>query len=252
MPLTGQISQLDHLYWNTDLRVAEIAERLGLPSPQLSLYTTPQPAGVQCYLCHADLAFTSRAQRNGQRLRCRTCGCSRRHPDADLRHAARERIEQWQVLPANGSVILVRQCHHNLGLAIESCLDALARAGRGWDQRSIALLTDADRNPDAVVSALEEFDAGVLAVTSLCDLGATQTERLQTLFRVTNQGWWVVAANDVQMQHRITSYDLELRHDEGIDSEWPEDYALKGDPERPFAERLINATASYLNRRVAG
>jgi hypothetical protein len=48
MPLTGHISQLDHLYWNTDLSVAEIAERLGLPANQLNLYTTPQPAGVQC------------------------------------------------------------------------------------------------------------------------------------------------------------------------------------------------------------
>ena len=126
MPLTGHISQLDHLYWNTDLPVAEIAERLGLPANQLSLYTTPQPAGVQCHLCHADLAFTSRSQRNGQRLRCRTCGCTRRHPEADRRHAARHRVERWRELPANGSVILARHGHHNVGLAIESCLDALA------------------------------------------------------------------------------------------------------------------------------
>jgi hypothetical protein len=124
VPLTGHISQLDHLYWNTDLPVAEIAERLGLPASQLSLYTTPQPAGVQCYLCRADLAFTSRSQRNGQRLRCRTCACTRRHPEADRRHAARERLERWQELPANGSVILVHQGHFDVGFAVESCLDA--------------------------------------------------------------------------------------------------------------------------------
>ncbi len=248
MPLTGHISQLDHLYWNTDLPVAEIAERIGLPANQLSLYATPQPAGVQCYLCHADLAFTSRSQRNGQRLRCRTCACTRRHPDADRRHAARHQAERWQELPAKGSVILVRH-GHDVGHAVENCLDALARAGRGWDQRSIVLLTDADRSPDAVVAALEEFEAGVLAVSSLCDLGATQTERLQVLFRVTNEGWWVVAGSDAEMQHRVTSYDLELReHDE--DSEWPGDYM--NDYERPFADRLINATASFRNHSVAG
>ena len=249
MPLTGHISQLDHLYWNTDLSVAEIAERLGLPASQLSLYTTPQPSGVRCYLCHADLAFTSRSQRNGQRLRCRTCECTRRHPDADRRHAARQRVERWQDLPANGSVILVRHDHHDVGFAVESCLDALARAGRGWDQRSIVLLTDADRSPDAVVAALAEFDAGVLAVSSICDFGATQTERLPVLFRVTNEGWWVVAGSDVQMQHRVTAYDLELRerHDH---SEWPDDDMSSY--ESPFADRLVNATASFRNHRVAG
>jgi hypothetical protein len=145
----------------------------------------------------------------------------------------------------------VRHSHHNVGLAIESCLEALARAGRGWDQHSIVLLSDADRSPDALLAALEKFNAGVLAVTSLCDLGATQTERLQTLFRVTTQGWWVVAANDVQMQHRITSYDLELSEDHD-ESEWPEDHGLTGGFERPFAERLVNATASYWNPRIVG
>ena len=250
MPLTGHISQLDHLYWNTDLPVAEIAERLGLPANQLSLYTTPQPAGVQCYLCHADLAFTSRSSRNGQRPRCRSCGCTRRHPDAERRNVARHGAERWQELPANGSVILARHGHFDIGFAIEHCLDALARAGRGWDERSIVLLTDADRSPDAVVAALEEFDAGVLAVGSLCDLGATQTERLQVLFRVTTDGWWVVAGSDVEIQHRVTSYDLQLR-EHADDTEWPEDYYMSGD-ERPFADRLINATASFRNHRVAG
>ena len=59
----------------------------------------------------------------------------------------------------------------------------------------------------------------------------------------------MLAGSDVQMQHLITSNDLELReHDD--DSESPDDY--KSGYESPFADRLINATASFRNHRVAG
>ena len=79
-PSLVDLAKLDRLYWHTDLPVATVAGRVGLPSRSLHQHVTPLPAGVACYRCGDPLVFTSRSERDGQRLRCRTCGCSRRSP----------------------------------------------------------------------------------------------------------------------------------------------------------------------------
>jgi hypothetical protein len=199
-------ANLDRLYWYTDLPVATIAARVGLPAGRLHQHVTPIRASVACYRCGEPLLFTSRAQRNGQRLRCRACGCSRRSPnDRD-----RRRSRQPSLGVVGNSLVLVREGHHDLGWVIESCLDALAEGGAPWDGRSLVVLPADDVGPSAVLDALASLDAGVVAVDSLGYLAGTQTERLQVLFDLTRSGWRVIAANDHRLERALTARDLDL------------------------------------------
>ena len=86
MPEHPNQSEIDRLYWETDVHVADAATALGLPARSMHQHVTPLPAGVRCYRCSTDLSFTSRTQRDGQRLRCDRCGCSRRNPTPGTDH----------------------------------------------------------------------------------------------------------------------------------------------------------------------
>jgi hypothetical protein len=211
-------AKLDRFYWHTDLTVATVARRVGLPSRRLDQHVTPLPAGVACYRCGDPLVFTSRSQRDGQRLRCRACGCSRRSPNE------RRDRRRWPRPPlglVGQSLILVRDGHHDLGWVIESCLDALAEAGAPWDGRSLVVVSADDVRPATVLDALRPHHAGVVAVDSLCDLAGTQTERLQVLFDLTRAGWRVIAANDHRVSRALTAHyldDLDTWSDPLIDA----------------------------------
>jgi hypothetical protein len=226
-PSMVDLANLDRLYWHTDLPVATVAGRVELPARSLHQHVTPIPAGVACYRCGETLLFTSRAQRDGQRLRCRACGCSRRSPNErrDGRRAARPPLGL-----VGQSLILVRDGHHDLGWVIESCLDALAEAGAPWDGHSLVVLPADDVRPRAVLDALRPLDAGVVAVDSLCDLAGTQTERLQVLFDLTRAGWRVIGANDHRLERTLTA-----RHLDQLDV---------------WSDPLIDATASSFGLRL--
>jgi hypothetical protein len=220
-PSMVDLANLDRLYWHTELPVAAVAGRIGLPARNLHRHVTPIPSGVSCYRCGEPLLFTSRTQRDGQRLRCSSCACSRRSPNEWGNRRQRERPP---LVLVGQSLILVRDGHHDLGWVIESCLDALAEAGAPWDGRSLVVLPADDVRPSAVLDALDPLDAGVVAVDSLGELAGTQTERLQVLFALTRAGWRVIAANDHRLDRALTA-----RHLDRLD-EW-------SDP-------LIEATAS--------
>ncbi len=220
-------ANLDRLYWHTDLPVATVARQIGLPARSLHQHVTPLPAGVTCYRCGDPLLFTSRSQRDGQRLRCRECGCSRRSPNE-------RRDRRWSPRPPLGlvgqSLILVRNGHHDLGWVIESCIDALVEAGAPWDGRSLVELPADDVRPAAVLDALRPHDVGVVAIDSLCDLAGSQTERLQVLFELTRARWRVIAAKDHRLERALTA-----RHLDDLDV---------------WSEPLIEATASSLGFRL--
>ena len=203
MSESSVVAELDRLYWNTDLTVGDIAELVGLPATGLNRHASPLPADVRCYLCRNELAFTSRSQRSEQRVRCYACGCSRRA--GTHRH---HRSIDWRDLRPGGSLIVVRQSEHDIGYSIEACLDALARGGSGWDEESIVVLTDTQHNADDIVAAVNEFKPGILAIPSLRDLGSTQTECLQTLFRLTQQCWRVVSGSDVEVRTPIDAHGI--------------------------------------------
>ena len=192
---------LDQLYWHTELTVADVARRVGLPARRLHQHVTPISAGVACYRCGDALTFSSRSQRDGERLRCSGCGSSRRNPS----HSSRRRSGNPPLGVVGGSMILVRESERDPGWAIESCVDALADAGVPWDGCSLVVLPDGDANPDAVVNALAASEPGVVAIDSLLDLAGSQTERLQVLFALTRTGWRVLAAHDVRADQPMTA-----------------------------------------------
>ena len=232
---------LDYLYWHTELSVAEIAKRLGRPARSLHQHATSLPAGVGCYRCGEPLMFTSRAQRTGERLRCATCGCSRRSPNA--------RARRWRSRPPLGvvgtSIILVREGTGDLGCTIEGCIDALTDAGAPWDGSSLVVLAEDDRRPDSVLLALGSVESGVVAVSSLRDLAGSQTERLQVLFTLTRQGWRVVNSTDLRLEAPISHRHLDRldEYDDGEDLDGGRFWGY-GDGPRSLSGRLINATAA--------
>lgn len=221
-PSLVDLAKLDRLYWHTELPVATVAARVGLPARSLHTHVTPLASGVACYRCGDPLLFTSRSTRDGQRLRCPQCGCSRRSPNE---RGHRRRSPPPPLGIVGQSLILVRDGHHELGWVIESCIDALAEAFAPWDGRSLVVLPSDDVRPAAVLDALGPLDAGVVAVDSLCELAGTQTERLQVLFDLTRTGWRVVAAHD----HRVERA-LSARHLHDLDT---------------WSDPLIDATASF-------
>lgn len=204
---------LDHLYWMTDTPVRAIAERLGLTGRSVSSLVTPFPAGFRCYRCRTEHHHTSRSRRaeaSAERrwprpVTCTTCGARRRSPSAAMRAGG---------LPTERSVIAVR---HHQDLEIDDCVEALARIGKGWDEHSMITLHDG-AEAIALGAALAGFPPGTLAIPSLRDLGASQGERLQTLWAVTRYGWRVVTARDALVSHSVTSWDLDHAHDDSWES----------------------------------
>ncbi len=135
-------------------------------------------------------------------------------------------------------------------------------------RRSIVVLTDTQHNADDIVAAVNEFKPGILAIPSLRDLGSTQTECLQTLFRLTQQCWRVVSGSDVQVRTPIDangirraasddapfdpdSFDPDSFERGSFDPDWFERVLIDehrfGRP-GPLSDRLINATARSAHR----
>ena len=243
MPEHPNQSEIDRLYWETDTPVAEVARTLGLPARSMHQLVTALPAGVDCYRCSSELSFTSRTQRDGQRLRCDHCGCSRRNPSPKRQPRRPEGLSDLALV--GRAVIVVRDGGRELGMAIEACIDVLADGGEGWDGSSLVVVPEHDRRPEAIVRALGSFDPGVVAVHALTDLAATQTERLQVLFTLTRMRWRVVAASDVHLDEPITGRRLDGLAEETDDDGWVTGYDGRSRwiGPQPLSQRLINATA---------
>jgi hypothetical protein len=247
-------AQLDHLYWTTDTPVREIARQLGLAGRSVCSLVTPLPAGFRCYRCRTEHHHTSRsgraecsAERRWPRpVTCTTCGERRRPPSAAVLAGG---------LPTERSVIAVRNLQD---LEIDACVEALARIGKGWDEHSLIMLHDC-AEAIALGAALAGFPPGTLAIPSLRDLGASQAERLQTLWAITRYGWRVVTAHDAQVSHSVTRWDLDHAHDDSWESSrWHHESepAIDGS----LLERLLRDTSSaggfgsvvYLDQRRTG
>lgn len=237
-----QLSQarLDHLYWMTDTPVRVIVEQMGLSGRSVSSLVTPLPAGFRCYRCRTEFHHSSRAARSAgterrwsRSVTCGTCGEQRMTPQA-----APGGVD----LPTQRVVIAVRSRH---GFEIDSCVEALNRIGKGWDERSLIMLTDG-AEAIALGAALAAYPPGVLAMPSLGDLGASQAERLQTLWAITRFGWRVVTAHDMQVSHSVTKWDLDRAGDDAWESSrWHRETELP--IQAPFLDRLLAATVSQHN-----
>ena len=232
-------AQLDHLYWMTDTPVREIAGQLGLAGRSVSSLVTPSPAGFRCYRCRSEHHHTSRngraeskAERRWPRpVTCTTCGERRRPPSAAVLAGG---------LSTERCVIAVRNLQD---LEIDACVEALARIGKGWDERSLIMLL-AGSEADALGAALAIYPPGTLAIPSLRELGISQADRLQTLWAITRYGWRVITANDIRVSHSVTKWDLEHACDDRWEcSRWHQEAALPiGDP---LLDRLLDETGTF-------
>lgn len=227
-------SSLDELYWHTDLSTAEIARRVGVPAAQLHRRVTPVDAGVPCRWCGGELAYTSRTGRLEARIRCGSCGSTRRNP-----------LQRDELPPCRpsvvGGLIVVRERvpsrweRWDPGREIDDCIDALGVAGVAWDPRALVVLSAAPTDGADVVERLADRDPGVVAVRDLRQLAATQTERLQALFALTRLRWRVIVARDVDgdRPHEIRARQLTY-----LDERYDED-----DPWSPsWSNHLVSAT----------
>jgi hypothetical protein len=226
------MSELDDLYWHSDLPVSALAARCGIPATRLHARVSPLDANLPCYRCGEPVSYSSRSQRDDGRPRCLACGCSRR----DSAHA---RPSRWP-RPAPslvGGVVMVRDDGDDIGWDVESCVNALAEAGVDWGGDLVLVAARSNDAGGDFVRAAGVRPPGVLAVPSLVELGATQSERLQALFSLTRMRWRVITAASTHVRwpcRSITAADLDELDDE---PPYP--------GELGFVSRLVDATVSW-------
>lgn len=76
-------AELDALFWESDVKVPDLAARFGLQGRSLHKLVTPVRAGVECEDCGAEMIFTARGRRRVRFATCPTCRRGRyldRHP----------------------------------------------------------------------------------------------------------------------------------------------------------------------------
>jgi hypothetical protein len=227
------MSELDDLYWHSDLAVTEVAARCGVPAARLHARVAPFDTGLPCYRCGESVGYSSRSQREEGRPRCLLCGCTRRDP-------AHARPSRWpRAAPSLvGGVVMVCDAGDDIGWDVEACVDVLAKAGIAWGDDLVIVAAGSTDVAGDFLRAAGERPPGVLAVPSLAELGATQSERLQALFGLTRMRWRVLTAGSIHVcrpSRPITAGDLDELDDE---PRYP--------GELGFVSRLVDATA---NRR---
>lgn len=226
------MSELDDLYWNSDLSIADVAARCGVPATRLHARVTPLDTGLPCYRCAEHVSFSSRSQRQDGRPRCLSCGCSRRDP-------ARARPSRWpRAVPSLvGGLVMVCDAGGDIGWAVEACVDTLAKAGVMWGDDLVLVAAGSADVAGDFLRAAGDRPPGVLAVPSLAELGATQSERLQALFGLTRMRWRVLTAASIHVSppsRPITAGDLDELDDEP-----------RSPGELGFASRLVDATVNW-------
>jgi hypothetical protein len=131
----------------------------------------------------------------------------------------------------------VRDDGDDIGWDVESCVNALAEAGVDWGGDLVLVAARSNDAGGDFVRAAGVRPPGVLAVPSLVELGATQSERLQALFSLTRMRWRVITAASTHVRwpcRSITAADLDELDDE---PPYP--------GELGFVSRLVDATVSW-------
>ena len=67
-------AEVNRLYWETEVPVAEIAQRLDISRRALYDSIRPVPATGQCSVCGGELEFANRSTRAQGIATCRSCG----------------------------------------------------------------------------------------------------------------------------------------------------------------------------------
>lgn len=92
-------AELNRLYWDSDLSVGDIADRLDLSRRALYDGIEPRPAGAPCPDCGEGLVFRNRtAQENGE-AECPECGRTMELADRHDDEAEPEVEQEWRAAP---------------------------------------------------------------------------------------------------------------------------------------------------------
>jgi predicted RNA-binding Zn-ribbon protein involved in translation (DUF1610 family) len=73
-PNASAVKQANHLYWQTERSVADIAETLGVSRRALYELIAPEHAGIKCENCGGDVVFVNRSAKASNLTRCPNCG----------------------------------------------------------------------------------------------------------------------------------------------------------------------------------
>ena len=68
---------VNHLYWETESSVAEIADQLGISRRALYELIEPLPSGAECATCGAEMTYANRSAKATNAGRCIVCGSER-------------------------------------------------------------------------------------------------------------------------------------------------------------------------------
>ncbi|MEJ2184390.1 MAG: hypothetical protein P8Z36_00460 [Gemmatimonadota bacterium] len=86
--------EVNRLYWETDMSVADIADRLDISRRALYDAIEPAPAHVPCPECGATLGYRNRTSRERGEAECDACGA-----EVDVEATAPAGREQERVTP---------------------------------------------------------------------------------------------------------------------------------------------------------
>ena len=169
-------AELDRLYWQTDTSPAKIAAALGVPKTTLSQLATPLPAGVRCYFCREELNFGNRTELRAKEVRCRTCDSRRRARPAWTNDAGAG-------LPTDDVVLLIDdtagdRCSR---WTVERTLEALERAGFGWDEKRLVRSLSYPPDTSGLVASVLSLGARVVGLSSPDALALTADEFAQAV-----------------------------------------------------------------------
>lgn len=261
-PVPFDQAEIDRLYWDDSVKVADITKRFGLRGKKIGALATPKPTDVSCLVCGGTAVVRSRSKLKEVWIDCGTCGAGCRQREErygqysrDARRARLSEMGSSLRLVAVSAALVRRRRHDSIwttGVDAYRAFDALADMCRPLEPGTLVTVIDPADGIAEIREALRaqhNDGARMLGVPTLRTLGDSQTESLQNLYSLTQDGWRIVSGNDIDVRHTIGFREMEAvawgeRHVH--DDRWVDESDDGIDRDLSFGDRLINATADRI------
>lgn len=106
MAESDMLIELNHLYWETDRSVSDIADHLEISKRALYDGIEPRPAGVSCPECDAPLGYRNRTALENREAECPECAFTL-DLEEDEPYGAEPEVEQFRAASELSPVRLV-------------------------------------------------------------------------------------------------------------------------------------------------
>jgi hypothetical protein len=93
-------AKANQLYWQTSRPAGHLADELGISRSKFYALIEPLRLDVKCQVCGAQLAFSSRSDREAGRGRCAECGALTQVADRETAEPAAAAVEQPAAAPS--------------------------------------------------------------------------------------------------------------------------------------------------------